>query len=285
MLRRTVASKGCKVKSHPSGHCPRALRLLAMTDMSAPKRRSRDELRQLLLDAGVDMVHQGIAGLGGSQITYAKLFDHLESTTGIRVTRGSVHERIWADQDALRSDVMRTAAKARRTDHNAYTDRIAHVVDRGIPSAREPRTEVSWEIIQIIGQASAQLSPLGWSDVAAHVAHMPTTAEPEEGLTAALREGYEILEDDTAELVGGLSALVRIRPNSTLAPDDVPDQEAHLHRAAGKLITSLSEGQTLRVVAQPEDRTLLPDRERPYEVDVLGEAIFAIVELLGAWEE
>lgn len=44
--------------------------------------------------------------LAPDSISYARVFKHVEETTGIKVTRGSVHERIWASHDDFRHDVL-----------------------------------------------------------------------------------------------------------------------------------------------------------------------------------
>ena len=59
------------------------------------KRRKRADLKTLVLTAGYELaVSQGL-GSGLETISYANVFDHLERSTGVRVTRGSVHERIF----------------------------------------------------------------------------------------------------------------------------------------------------------------------------------------------
>ncbi len=52
----------------------------------------------MVLEAAVDLVYIEGLGLGTEAITYARVFRHLEQTTGEKVTRASVHERIWTDQ-------------------------------------------------------------------------------------------------------------------------------------------------------------------------------------------
>ena len=44
--------------------------------------------------------------LAPDSISYARVFSHIEETSGIKVTRGSVHERIWASHDEFRRDVL-----------------------------------------------------------------------------------------------------------------------------------------------------------------------------------
>ena len=73
-------------------------------------RRSRAELRELVLDAAVDLLHLEGVKVEPAAITYASVFAHLERTKGIRVTRASVHERIWRNQNDFQLEVLQRAA-------------------------------------------------------------------------------------------------------------------------------------------------------------------------------
>lgn len=80
-----------------------------MGEQKTSKRRPRAELKQLMLKAGVE-VYTGLdSSMGGERVNYANVFRHLEDTTGVRVTYGSVHERIWDNQRDFQLDVIRTA--------------------------------------------------------------------------------------------------------------------------------------------------------------------------------
>ncbi len=68
-------------------------------------RRSRSDIERLVLDAAVDLVRTDGLGTGAEGITYTRVFRHLEATTGHRVTRASVHERVWSDQAAFQAAV------------------------------------------------------------------------------------------------------------------------------------------------------------------------------------
>lgn len=73
---------------------------------TAAKRRKRADLKHLVLDAGYDLaVSQGL-GAGLETDTYASVFDYLERSSGVRVTRGSVHERIWNSQRDFQIEVL-----------------------------------------------------------------------------------------------------------------------------------------------------------------------------------
>ena len=75
---------------------------------SAPKkRRTRSELRELMIDAGVEVMLELLPLIGSEQLSYSAVFQHLQETKGIRVTTGSVHERLWQSQREYQLDVLR----------------------------------------------------------------------------------------------------------------------------------------------------------------------------------
>lgn len=68
-------------------------------------RRSKEELRELMIDAGCELlVARGLA-FDPPNLTYANVFQHLEDTHGIRLHRSQVHGRIWESQDHFRTEV------------------------------------------------------------------------------------------------------------------------------------------------------------------------------------
>ncbi|MEL6981250.1 MAG: hypothetical protein AAFO29_02380, partial [Actinomycetota bacterium] len=69
-------------------------------------------LRELVLQAGLDVVAEDGVELGPDSISYAKVFAYLEAEYGVRVTRASVHERIWPSHDDFRRDVLAAAVSA-----------------------------------------------------------------------------------------------------------------------------------------------------------------------------
>lgn len=59
------------------------------------KRRPRAELKELMLQGGVEVLQDLGVETQLSSVSYAKVFEHVERTQGVRITYGSVHERIW----------------------------------------------------------------------------------------------------------------------------------------------------------------------------------------------
>ena len=56
----------------------------------------------MLLEAARDILVDDGISLGLGNITFKRVFDHLEAKSGVRVTHSSVIERIWKDQDDFR---------------------------------------------------------------------------------------------------------------------------------------------------------------------------------------
>lgn len=66
-------------------------------------------LRELMVVAGIEVLDRDGLGLRPDSISYAKVFAFLEDEYGVKVTRGSVHERIWDTHDDFRRDVLAEA--------------------------------------------------------------------------------------------------------------------------------------------------------------------------------
>ena len=85
-------------------------------------RRTRSELRDLMVKAGREVLFDLEASMGFEQLTYSRVFAHLAEHYNQRVTIGSVHERIWMSQrdfqlavvaEAIRDPVTPTTDLAR----------------------------------------------------------------------------------------------------------------------------------------------------------------------------
>jgi hypothetical protein len=82
----------------------------------APTRRTRQELRALLLDAGVEVLRAEGLGIGAEQLTFKRVFERVAATEGIRVTNASVIGRIWQNQAQFQSAVLAAMVTDEVTD-------------------------------------------------------------------------------------------------------------------------------------------------------------------------
>ncbi len=74
-------------------------------------RRSRADLKRLVMTAGVELLLRDGLGLEAESLTYAAVFSHVKEETGITVHRSSVHQKIWSSQDEFRQEVLAAAAR------------------------------------------------------------------------------------------------------------------------------------------------------------------------------
>ncbi len=74
-------------------------------------RRTREDLRQLLVEAGTEIVWEEGLAAGAEHVTFKRAFEHLEERRGIRVTHASVIGRIWENQEEFQRDVLTMMAE------------------------------------------------------------------------------------------------------------------------------------------------------------------------------
>ena len=82
------------------------------------KRRPRAELKELMIQGGVEVLQEQGVETQLSSVSYAKVFEHLERTQGVRITYGSVHERIWNSLPDYQLSVIERAGVWDETDPN-----------------------------------------------------------------------------------------------------------------------------------------------------------------------
>ncbi len=120
--------------------------------------RTSGSLRDLVLEAGVEVLGLDGLGLRPESISYAKVFAYLDQEHDVRVTRGSVHERIWVDHDSFRRDVMAAALQQLPLDVPlrialSKPENMAEFVG-GVMSKPNPLRHFSWVLAQSIWDRS-----------------------------------------------------------------------------------------------------------------------------------
>ena len=82
----------------------------------------RDDLRDLLIDVGLDLlIDEGLAR-GTERLTFKRVFDRAAEERGLRVTNASVIGRIWVDMADYQADVL--AAALERIDQAGVEETI-----------------------------------------------------------------------------------------------------------------------------------------------------------------
>jgi len=100
-------------------------------------RRSREDLRQIMVDAGCELVARRGLSFDPPSLTYANVFQHLETTQDIRLHRSQVHGRIWESQDHFRTDVVIETIRNVLPGSNEVDELVADLAnDHGISDLR-----------------------------------------------------------------------------------------------------------------------------------------------------
>ena len=73
------------------------------------KRRPRAELKELMIQGGVEVLQELGVETQLSSVSYARVFEHVERSQGVRITYGSVHERIWNSLQEYQLSVIERA--------------------------------------------------------------------------------------------------------------------------------------------------------------------------------
>ncbi len=193
------------------------------------RRRSREELRELVLDAAYRLLDDNGIRLEPSSISYQRVFDHLEATTGVTTTRGSVHERIWSSQAEFQRDVL---GRAIETLHRPDEDATARAVETVLATAdleTLPGRRQALRDLNRVGVAEEERQ--AWESVQARlvaaVSAVVSTLPREEradyaDLMAAARANQMMRFDRNVELFSALATLLRttVRPDLGLTHDE-----------------------------------------------------------------
>lgn len=185
-------------------------------------------LRELVLRAGVDVLERDGLLLAAQSIGYPQVFAHLEARTGVRVTRASVHERIWASHADFRREALATAISqlgpdvvgSRAADvresvldmwarNLTASERVAEFARRWAPEAvRQLRSVPGFGRVQVVKAVASPFNdPLTTDDLQGRVRdHVDT--------------GRELLRHRLSVLTGGLG----LAPDPELGLDG---DEAH----------------------------------------------------------
>jgi hypothetical protein len=90
------------------------------------KRRPRAELKEMMIQGGVEVLQELGVETQLSSVSYAKVFEHIERTQGVRITYGSVHERIW---NSLQEYQLSVIERAGVWDQNAEEGEVDEWAD------------------------------------------------------------------------------------------------------------------------------------------------------------
>ena len=179
-----------------------------------------------MIEAGVEVLVEKGVELQVSSVSYAKVFEHLERTKGIRVTYGSVHERIW---DSLQDFQLSVIERAGVWESNALDDathaRLQAVVSLTAPTdAAEARAALA-AIWRDVGARYMEVSEesktwASWLQTIVALSSGDDDSPITEAARSGARETYEG-QLDTFRAIGGRAFdALGIEANDRV-PDDV----------------------------------------------------------------
>jgi hypothetical protein len=179
-------------------------------------RLSRDELRHLILEAGQEIVQEEGVETGASNLTFKRVFEHVEKDTGVQLTNASVIRRVWENQADFQADLLATIARDHERPEIGQTLRaVAEVVDSLDLSTVESRLSAMRELCRVGGAASSETLqtsrnwPLWISVVALATSGSPP--EHKSRVRDSLMEGYASVTKFWEENYGGLMELIGLR--------------------------------------------------------------------------
>jgi len=207
-------------------------------------RRTREELRDLILEAGRDVLLSEGLGSGAEHLTFKRVLAHVEATQGIRVTNASVIRRIWDNQNEFQLEVIRSIVNAQGDIEVAATssafDAAMATMDLTTPEMR--RASLA-ELIRVscagyiesasTSDAAIQMALATYISANLHTSAGSSLIEPFQSVNNRLTLEYMELYEAGLNLVGW-----RIKPGLSLED-------------AAATISALAEGVLMRMVAEP----------------------------------
>ena len=184
------------------------------------RRRSRDELRALLIAAGREILEEEGLTVGAGELTFKRVFDQVEMEHGVRLTNGSVIRRVWENQDDFRTDVLIEVVSAGDSSGELVRTFAAMAPtlgssDRSTPEARMRSLR---ELSRVGGGAAirARLETRDWSLwMGVWVLALTTTLTGRrQHVRDALVDGLGAETDRWEELFLGVAAYLGIRPRA-----------------------------------------------------------------------
>jgi len=185
---------------------------------AANERRSRAELRALLLAAAREILEDEGIQTASTNLTFKRVFERVERQTGRTVTNASVIRRVWDNMAEFQADVLVSVAQdERRAELNRTLEAVGRVLDHSDRSTEATRRQALGELCRIGGEAStavAQDSVL-WSAWIGVLAIATTAPDPDlrQRMVGALLDSYDTVarfwEGTLSELFGYLGFRIR----------------------------------------------------------------------------
>lgn len=249
-------------------------------------RRTRQQLRDLLVTAGERLLLRDGIGLTPYSLTYASVFDHIKKTRGVTIHRSTVHNHIWSSQEEFQADILAEAARY-HTGESLTTARQAMAAQTAI---RNPDGSVNYRqmildstlaIVSAQMQVSASSSSFRrWQSIKASllsenaVKHFPD-------LRQAVNDRYAELVSAFVETYRSVLPFVGLGVDPDLQMSD--DQAYHLFAVIGAAFTSGADYNISAGAISATETVPLPrvdDSDRTDEWPIQALASLAVLDLL-----
>ena len=207
-------------------------------------RRTREELRAIVLGAGREVLLSEGLGSGAEHLTFKRVLAHVEATQGIRITNASVIRRIWDNQEQFQLEVIRSIVDEQGDRElvaaGAAFDAALSLLDVSTPELR--RASLG-ELIRVscagylasasTSDATIQMALATYISANLHTSAGSALVEPFRRTNDRLTEEYVALYRVGLGLVG-----FRVAPDRSIED-------------AASVVSALAEGVLMRMVAEP----------------------------------
>jgi hypothetical protein len=195
-----------------------------LSPLPPTRRRTREELRALLLDAGVQVLRDEGLGTGAEQLTFKRVFERVAADTGIRVTNASVIGRIWQNQAEFQSAVLASVAVDEVTDQeDAVLAATAVVLATADRSTLEGRRAALRELLRVAAEANLATGATSRSWAVAigvwALASGSRGSEVDEEIYPALLNSYAGIDERAQAVTRGIMEFLGLRLRAPLRVD------------------------------------------------------------------
>lgn len=205
------------------------------------RRRSKDELRELMVSTGERLLLQDGIALTPYSLTYATVFEHVKATRGVTLHRSAIHKHIWSSQGEFQTDVLAEAARydtgeSLTSAKRAMAAQVAIRNPDGTVNQRQMILDSTLAIVQAQMHVSTSSSSFRrWQSIkASMLSH--DAGEHVVGLRQAVSDRYEDLVADFVETYRSIFPLVGLQVNPDLKLDEA--KAHHLFAVLGAAFTS-----------------------------------------------
>ena len=183
---------------------------------SSNERQSRRELRDLLLSAARDLMQEEGVQTAPTNLTFKRVFERVERTTGRTVTNASVIRRLWDNMADFQADVLISISQDERRPELEHTlDTIGRMLDESDLSTPQSRRRALQQLCRTAGEGITGLfddSALGtaWISV---LAVATTAPDPtlRERMVGALSSGFDTVAEFWEPTFAGLFGYLGFR--------------------------------------------------------------------------